>query len=345
MFDATRYIPDCLFDAITDIRVKAPHVIAEEAAARARRPELAPDGHLCVLACDHPARLVTSALGDPLAMGDRRDYLSRVLRVLSHDEIDGVMSTPDIIDDLLIVSALQRRATGRSFLDGKVLMGCMNRGGLAGAVFEMDDMMTAYDAQSIADSGLDCAKLMFRLDVTNPDSLKAIKDRADALTDLSRRGIPAFLEPLPVERTGSGYRVTKTASALIQVIGVASALGVSSALTWLKVPIVPDFPKVCRSTTLPMLLLGGEATGDPGRLMTDFHDALAAGSNVRGALIGRNVLYPGDADPLGVALGVCRMVHGSVSVEEAAAMVNSFADWGVGLLSFDPGVVEGLASR
>ena len=335
MFDATR-IPDCLFDAITDIRVKAPHVIAEEAAARARRPELAPDGHLCVLACDHPARLVTSALGDPLAMGDRRDYLSRVLRVLSHDEIDGVMSTPDIIDDLLIVSALQRRATGRSFLDGKVLMGCMNRGGLAGAVFEMDDMMTAYDAQSIADSGLDCAKLMFRLDVTNPDSLKAIKYCADALTDLSRRGIPAFLEPLPVERTGSGYRVTKTASALIQVIGVASALGVSSALTWLKVPIVPDFPKVCRSTTLPMLLLGGrpetiQQAHDrfprrPGRWLERSRRSSAGMSSTLETQI------------LSASRWACAGWCGSVSVGRPA-MVNSFADWGVGLLA-STGVVE-----
>ncbi len=334
MFDCAKYVPEGLFDAITETRVRSPRTISTEAAARRRRPELAPDGRLCVLACDHPARLVTHALGDPVAMADRRDYLGRILRVLSHNEIDGVMATPDIIDDLLIVGALQRKATGRSFLDGKVLMGCMNRGGLSGAVFEMDDRMTGYDAESIRDSGLDCAKLMFRLCIDNPDSLATIEYCSQALSQLVRLGIPAFLEPLPVERVDSGYRVSKNAHDLMRVIGVASALGVSSALTWLKVPIVPDFARVCRATTLPMLLLGGEPSGDPARLMLEFRQALDAGTNVRGALIGRNVLYPGSADPLGAAVAVSRMVHLGIGAEEAASTVDSVGLYGLNTFDF-----------
>lgn len=334
MFECARYVPNKLFDAITDIRVRSPHTIAAEAAARRRRHELAPDGRLCVLACDHPARFVTQALGDPVAMADRRDYLTRILRVLSHEQIDGVMATPDIIDDLLIVSALQRRATGQSFLDGKVLMGCMNRGGLAGASFEMDDRMTGYDAEAIREAGLDCAKLMFRLCLDNPDSLATIGYCSKAVSELARMGIPSFLEPLPVERTSSGYKVSKNAHDLMRVIGVASALGVSSALTWLKVPIVPGFEQVCRATTLPMLLLGGEASGDPEGLMADFRQALDAGYNVRGALIGRNVLYPGASDPLGVAIGVSRMVHMGIGASEAAAAVDSMEQYGMGLFVF-----------
>lgn len=338
MFECARYVPEKLFDVITETRVKSPQVIAAEAAARRKRPELAPDGRLCVLACDHPARFVTQALGNPVAMADRRDYLARILRVLSHEEIDGVMSTPDIIDDLLIVSAFQRKATGQSFLDGKVLMGCMNRGGLSGAAFEMDDRMTCYDADSIRTGGLDCAKLMFRLCLDNPDSLATIEYCAKAISELARAGIPSFLEPLPVERVDSGFKVSKNPHDLMRVIGVASALGVSSALTWLKVPIVADFEQVCRATTLPMLLLGGESSGDPRRLMADFRHALDAGTNVRGALIGRNVLYPGPFDPLGVAVGISRMVHRSISADEATAAVDSMEQYGIGAFDFDASV-------
>ncbi len=34
-------------------------------------------------------------------------------------------------------------------LDGKVVIGSMNRGGLAGTVFEVDDRFTAYDAAAV----------------------------------------------------------------------------------------------------------------------------------------------------------------------------------------------------
>ena len=35
---------------------------------------------------------------------------------------------------------------GRGFLDGRVLVGSMNRGGLAGTSFEMDDAFTGIGA-------------------------------------------------------------------------------------------------------------------------------------------------------------------------------------------------------
>ena len=46
-------------------------------------------------------------------------------------------------------------------------------------------------------------------------------------------------------------------------------------------------------------------------------ERLAAGHNVRGALVGRNVLYPGDQDPLAMAEAVGGIVHEQWSVETA----------------------------
>ena len=47
-----------------------------------------------------------------------------------------MLGTPDILDDLLLLGALE----------GKVVIGSMNRGGLQGAGFELDDRFTAYRA-------------------------------------------------------------------------------------------------------------------------------------------------------------------------------------------------------
>jgi hypothetical protein len=44
---------------------------------------------------------------------------------------------------------------------------------------------------------------------------------------------------------------------------------------------------------------------------------MAAGTNVRGALVGRNVLYPGADDPLAIAEAAGGIVHRGWSVEEA----------------------------
>jgi DhnA family fructose-bisphosphate aldolase class Ia len=78
---------------------------------------------------------------------------------------------------------------------------------------------------------------------------------------------------------------------------------------------------VARSTTLPILLLGGESAGDPAPFLHQLASALRAGSNVRGALVGRNVLYPGAEDPLAMAEAAGGIVHEGWTVEQALASI------------------------
>jgi DhnA family fructose-bisphosphate aldolase class Ia len=126
-----------------------------------------------------------------------------------------------------------------------------------------------------------------------------------------------FLEPLPVAKTEKGYSVLKTQGALARITGVASALGDSSRYLWLKLPYCEGYETVARATTLPILLLGGESAGGPAPFLTQLAAALAAGPNVRGALVGRNVLYPGGDDPLAVASAAGAIIHDGCSVEQA----------------------------
>ncbi|MBS13155.1 MAG: hypothetical protein CME19_16295 [Gemmatimonadetes bacterium] len=270
-----------------------------------------------ILAADHPARAVNTAAGDPLAMGSRYGYLGRLVRVLSTPNCDGILGTPDILEDLLIVDHLIVDAGKPSILDGRIMVGTMNRGGLAGAAFEMDDTFTAYTVERAAKNGLDAVKAMFRLDDTNPDSLKTLTGCAQAIDACVDHGIPMYLEPLPVERSDTGYRVTKTPEAMIRTVGVASGLGKSSLNTWIKIPYTERYNEVAASTSCPVLMLGGESTGDPMRVFEEFASGMTAGANVRGALVGRNVHHPGTHDPAAVASAIYGIVHDGVTPAEA----------------------------
>jgi len=318
-FRTAAFFPERLFHALTDLRVKgAADIIQREADCRQRRPSLTLDGKLTILAADHPGRMVTNVGDDPIALANRFEYLGRVLRVITDPSFDGLMGTPDVIEDVFLVNYLFKERGGKSFLDNKVLLGSMNRGGLAGTVWEMDDRYTSFNATGIARLRLDGGKLMFRLDVNDPGSGATIDYTAQAINELADLGIPAFVEALMMDKTPEGkYKTKKEATAMIKAVSVANSLGTTSAYTWLKIAYCDNYAAVARATTLPILMLGGEARGDPTPMINEFYNGMSVGGSVRGALVGRNILFPGKDDPLAVALAVNGIVHQGYDVAQA----------------------------
>jgi hypothetical protein len=311
-------LPRATFDEITDVRVEHPRWIEKEAKRRKAPRRLTRDGKLVLLAIDHPARGVTAIRGDALAMGDRYQYLARTRRVLDDPDLDGVVATADLLEELLILSHIERKRAGRGFLDGRVLVGSMNRGGLAATAFEMDDAFTGIGAERLAELRCQGGKMMYRLEPQEPASGRTIVACAEALNDLHRVGLAAFLEPLGVARgAGGGYEPAKDASTLVRQCGIAAGLGDSSSHLWLKLPFGDGFERVCRATTLPILLLGGPARESPAATLKDFASGLEAGANVRGAIIGRNLLFPGEADPLPMCRALTALVHRGVGLDGA----------------------------
>jgi DhnA family fructose-bisphosphate aldolase class Ia len=86
-----------------------------------------------------------------------------------------------------------------------------------------------------------------------------------------------------------------SADAVVRSAAVAAALGTTSAYTWLKLPVVEDMARVAAATSLPILLLGGEATADDGAVAARWRIALKL-PTVRGMVIGRALLYPPGGD-------------------------------------------------
>lgn len=318
-FSSSEFLSRAVLDRITDARVADPDLPFRAAQARVRRQTTAPNGRLNLVAADHPARNVTRVQQDELAMADRRDYLARILRVLSCERVDGIMAGMDILEDLLTIDSFLRDAGAPTFLDKRLLIASLNRGGLAESAWELDDPITGPTPAACAAWRLDGAKLLMRIDYTDPASLRTMTYCARAIREINAVGLPTFLEPQPVTRGPRGYSVTRTPEALAKMVGIASAIGDTSRRLWLKLPVCRNFATVAHATSLPILLLGGESSGNAMAFLSGATAALASGSNVRGLLVGRNVLYPGTDDPATIANAAGRIVHDGWPPEKALA--------------------------
>ncbi|MQY07675.1 Cgl0159 family (beta/alpha)8-fold protein [Actinomadura macrotermitis] len=274
---------------LAETRAFRPGAVAEAAAARIRRPALlGPSGRLMLLAADHPARGALAAGGDPLAMADRGELLDRLCTALERPGVDGLLATPDVIDDLLLLGVLH----------DKIVIGSMNRGGLIGASFEIDDRFTAYDADAIAAARLDGGKVLLRIDHADPATADTLEGCARAVTALAGHGLMALVEPFVSSRVDGRIRNDLSPEAMIRAISIGAGLGATSAHTWLKVPVVPDMARVMAASTMPALLLGGEVSGDPRATLDSWRRALRL-PTVRGLVVGRSLLYPADGDVAG----------------------------------------------
>ncbi|MGH9396703.1 MAG: Cgl0159 family (beta/alpha)8-fold protein, partial [Terriglobia bacterium] len=300
-----------------------PRLVEQEARRRKRRMRLTRDGKLVLVALDHPARGITAIRGDALAMGDRFELLSRARRVLEDRDLDGVLASPDVMEELLLLNYLERRRGGAGFLDGRVLVGSMNRGGIAGTSFEMEDAFTGFSARRLAQLRCDGGKMLWRLDTQDPAAGRTMLACAAAMNELRLCRLPVFLEPLGVAKRDGRYEVQRDAATLVRQCGIAAGMGESSQNVWLKLPCGEDFARVGRSTTLPILLLGGPAREDPAGMVSDFAAGLSASTRVRGAVIGRNLLFPGDQDPLLMSRALTALVHRGARLKEAIAVMSS----------------------
>lgn len=335
-FQTSSFFPRPLYEQITLVRIHKPDLITASADRRARPDDVTSDGKLTLLAADHPARRVTAAGGDPIAMGDRYELLGRIVRVLA-TEFDGVVGTTDVIEELLILDQLIVDAGGESLLDDALLIGSINRGGLAGSAWELNARPTSFSAESIVRLRLDGIKLLLRLDLEDEASAETLDYCVRVIEDVDRMGLPILLEALPVRKGAQGYEVSASVEEMVKTLGVASALGSSSANLWLKIPYVENFERVARATTLPLLMLGGEVPDAPLTLLESFARGIRAGANVRGVVAGRNVLFPANSeDPAAIAHAIDAVVHDEADAHTAQARMSEVRgnemDWLVKLI-------------
>lgn len=218
-------------------------------------------------------------------MGDRRLLVDRLCVALSRPGVDGVLGTADILEDLLLLGALE----------GKVVIASMNRGGLAGTTFEIDDRFTAYTAEAAENMGWQGGKMLLRIDPADRSTAPTLEACARAVDDLAKRRMMAMVEPFISHRIDGRVRNDLSTEAVVRSCTVAAGLGGTSAYTWLKLPVVDGMEQVLSATSMPVLLLGGEVSQDQTATFETWRRALAH-PTARGLVVGRSLLYPPDGD-------------------------------------------------
>lgn len=286
------------FESLRRLRASAPGEVSARLQNRRRRDLLGGDGRLFIVAADHPARGALAVGDNATAMANRYELLDRMAIALSRPGVDGVLGTPDIIDDL----------AGLGLLDDKIVVGSMNRGGLRGSRFEMDDRYTGYDVPSMVNSGLDFAKTLVRINLEDPGTLPTLEATAKAVTEAAAAQLPIMLEPFMSNWVDGKIVNDLSTDAVILSVAIAAGLGNDSSHTWMKLPVVQDMERVMESTTMPTLLLGGDNGDDPDTTFASWENALKL-PGVRGLTVGRTLLYPPDGDVASAVDIAARLVH------------------------------------
>ncbi|MFJ9370358.1 aldolase [Nocardia sp. NPDC101769] len=293
------HLTDARWYELLHTRATDPEAVRRAYADRRRRANLLSDrGTLFLVAADHPARGALGVGADRTAMADRRTLLERLLIALANPAVDGVLGSPDIVEELLLLDAVHE----------KIVIGSMNRGGLAGADWEIDDRFTGYDAEALVKYRLDGGKMLLRLVDSDPGTIPTLEACARAVSELAEHGLMAMVEPLPYARDADGaLTMHKDAASLQRAITVASGLGVTSAYTWLKIP-APDDVSVLDATTLPVVILGGAPSGDPESDLASWGAALRH-DVARGLVVGRSLLYPPDGNVAGAVQAAAQVLE------------------------------------
>ncbi|WP_129656780.1 Cgl0159 family (beta/alpha)8-fold protein [Rothia halotolerans] len=273
------------YEDLTRIRLEDPDAVQRAADSRTRHPGVVYGRQNFIVAADHPARGALSVRGEAGIMADRGDLLDRLQTALSNPAVDGVLASPDILDDLLLLGAL----------DGKLVFGSMNRGGLTGLVNEIDDRFTGHTASALKRIGADGGKMLTRIHYRDPATVATLESTARAVSELAAEGLYAMVEPFISETVNGKVVNDLSPDAVIKSVGIAAGLGESSARTWMKLPVVEEMERVMAATTMPTVLLGGDPTERPDEIFATWEAALAL-PGVQGLTVGRTLLYPEDGD-------------------------------------------------
>ena len=241
-----------------------------------------------ILAADHRARGVVTT-------ENYRDYVSALAEALP--SCDGILATAQPLADL--AAAGHVTPAHRTYLS-------LNRTGLAGSAFELDDRLVATVPRAHAD-GWTGVKHMTRIDMADQRTAAALELLGQVLEQAREADLEALVEPL-VWRDG---RVAREADAIVLAAVIAHDMGAPV----LKVPVPAATPgqerqravaRVVASVGVPVLFLGGPL-GDAGRepLLEEVRDVMEGGGS--GMAIGRAVYQ--DPDPGEMAGLVAGLVH------------------------------------
>ncbi len=242
-----------------------------------------------LLAADHRARAVPTT-------ENWDEFFGALAQALP--SCDGILATAQPLAGLAEAGHLT--ALHRTYLS-------INRTGLAGSVFELDDRLVASVARAAVD-GWSGVKHMTRIDMDDPLTASALELLGQVLEQSRQAGLEALIEPLAWDQG----RIRRDTDAIVMAAIIAHDMGAPV----LKVPVPAVAPgaerqravaRVVAAVSVPVLFLGGPVTA-AGRqhVLAEVRDVMEGGGG--GMAMGRTIYQ--DPDPAEVAGLVHTLVHG-----------------------------------
>jgi DhnA family fructose-bisphosphate aldolase class Ia len=242
-----------------------------------------------VLAADHRARGV-------MTIERNAEYVQALREALPY--CDGILASAEPLATMARTGAIG---------PGQSTYLSLNRAGLAGTAFELDDRLVA-SVDRAAEDGWTGVKLMTRIAPDDPGGAAALELLGQVLEGARSHGLEALIEPV----MWVAGRMSRHTDDIVLAAVIAHDLGAPL----LKVP-VPDVPagearieavgRVAASVGVPVLFLGGphDRAGHE-RVLEETRDVMAGGG--AGLAMGRAIFQ--EPSPAVMAEELAAVVHG-----------------------------------
>ncbi|HOL55432.1 MAG TPA: hypothetical protein PK699_05985 [bacterium] len=257
------------------------------------------DGKAMVLAIDHRQRGIQEGIDN------FNNLISLIERLAPY--IDAIMTTKEPLGQIILNGNLRDK--------GLVLS--LNRTGLAGTTFEMDDRLVCT-VETALRWGLDGVKLLIKFNRDNLFTNEQLSLLSSVVEECEKWSIPLMVEPLYMNLEDGKLIMDRS----YQAIKWVSIITNDFRVPILKIPYVKtssrkegieQFSRIRDSVNAKVLLLGGPKRDNPIEVLQDFEDGVKAGAD--GFVVGRNVFL--SERPEVVALAMKLILHENYSAENA----------------------------
>ncbi len=281
-------------------RVRRPGAIAERLLSRRRPDQLVPiDGQLVLITCNQKTDPRT---GLPV---DRRELLDRIIEALSIPEVDGVIASADLLEELTLLNVLEHR-----------LAFCTASGDpYVGAVSGLGSSGGGVASSTIAASHFDGALLSQRWGATGSVGASQPWSVAADVAELAAHELPTILDLCITDPQGRDEFDTTWSDWIEPLHATTSALATGAGV-WLTVPAIDGLAHLAEATGFPVLMRDTDVPIHPSAWQSFFETDLPL--TIRGMIPGVSALFPLEGSVAEATATIARSVRNRIANPQAA---------------------------
>ena len=281
-------------------RVRRPEAIADRLLSRRRPDQSVPnDGQMVLLTCNHQ---VDPRTGTPV---DRRELLDRIIEALSIPEVDGVVASADLLEELTLLNMLEHRFAFCSASGDPHVGAISGLGGSCGGVA----------TSTIAASRFDGALLSQRWGATGPPQASQPWCVAADVAEFAAHALPTILDLCITDPDGRPEFDTTWTDWIEPLHATTSALATGVGV-WITVPAISGLAHLAEATSFPVLMRDTDVPIRPEAWESFFQTDLPL--TIRGMIPGVSALFPLEGSVAEATAVIARSVRRRVSNPRAA---------------------------